>query len=298
MAKAVVTPKNLSIFTEPVVEIYKALEDEIFNMVARRLKTSFDLGKDNVFQWQIDKMQQLGILNKETIKELAKATDIATVEIEKAIKEVGYGAIKGIDEELKSLGNKPLPTHIDSIMESYVKQSHLSLNNFVNQTLITTMYGNGTIAKMYEAIISETTGRVLAGTVTINKAVTETIMRWSKKGVDTSFIDKGGRTWQLENYVRTTIRTTANQTYNDLRMSRMSEFDVDLVVVSSLPDPREVCSHIQGTVVTTNKTATNGYESIYDYGYGEPWGVRGKLMPRVNSVNLITQGCSNIRVQL
>src|SRR5699024_4861574 len=88
------------------------------------------------------------------------------------------------------------------------------------------------------------------------------------------------------------IRTTTNSVYNDLRTERMEEYGLDLVLVSSLPDPREICSHIQGKVATLKETAVNdtGYPSIYEFGYGEPSGIRGvncrhMFFPFIEGVN-------------
>ena len=139
-------------------------------MVAKRLKTKPEHGKDYVLQWQIEKMQQLRMLNRDTIRALSKATGIAEKEIIKAIEDVGYRTIKSIDDELKYIFEpKPIPNHINTILDQYVQQAFRELNNFVNQTLITTNYGEGTVARMYRKIVEETTGRVLAGTITINQ---------------------------------------------------------------------------------------------------------------------------------
>src|SRR5699024_9322908 len=64
--------------------------------------------------------------------------------------------------------------------------------------------------------------------------------------------------------------------YNELRMSRMGEYGVDLVLMSSHSHARPACAPIQGKVVDTTEERLNpDYPNIYDYGYGEPWGVRG-----------------------
>lgn len=272
-----INPKQLDIFTEPVTDIYIALEDEIFNMIAKRLKTGPKFGKDYVLEWQVDKLRQLSLLNDDTIKALSKTTGIAVVEIEKAIVDTGYGTIKTVDDELKTV-YPPLqmPTEIDRIMQSYVEQTFVDFDNFINQTLISTHLGTGTVAQAYQKIIEETTGKVLAGTKTINQALAETVAKWGEKGIATSFVDKGGNTWYLENYARTAIRSTVNRVYNEQRMSRMDEYGVELVVMSSKSAARPACSPIQGKVLDTTETRSNPkYENIYDYGYGEPWGVRG-----------------------
>ena len=290
--KPKITPQNMDLFTNPVVEIYQALEEEIFQMVAKRLKTNPSHGKDHVLEWQIDKMQQLRMFNQETIKALSKATGIAEKEIKRIIADVGHGTIAGVDKELSRVYTTlPPPSHIDAILSTYVQQTFRELDNFVNQTLITTNYGEGTATRMYRKIVEETTGRVLAGTTTVNKAVAETVIKWSEKGIETSFVDKGGHTWNLENYARTVIRSTTNRTYNELRMSRMQEYGVDLVLVSSIMDAREICSHIQGKVASMSNPSSNPkYPSIYDYGYGTPGGIRGincrhQFFPFIDGVN-------------
>src|SRR5690625_209005 len=223
-------------------------------------------------------MQELRILNTEAVRELSKATGLSEKRIRKAIENVGYGTIRSVDDELKGIYDPlPQPSQIDQILESYVRQTFREIDNFVNQTLITTNYGEGTVTRMYRRIVEETTGRVLAGTKTINQMVAETVIRWADRGIETAFIDRGGNVWSLERYAETVIRSTANRTYNDLRMSRMQEYGVDLVLVSSLPDPREICGRIQGKVASIKEPFENhsGYPSIYDYGYGTPGGLRG-----------------------
>ena len=284
-----ITPHQLDMFIQPIVHVYQALEDEIFEMVAKRLKTSEDYSADNVLEWQIDKLNQLRLVNEDTIKALAKATGIAEKEIRKAIYEAGIQTIESVDEELKDIyPTLPRPTQIDAVLESYVRQTFRELDNFVNQTLITTNYGEGTVTRMYRRIVEETTGKVLAGLKTTNKAIAETVIEWSRKGIDTAFVDRGGNVWTLERYAETVIRSTVNRTYNELRMSRMEDYGIHTVLVTSLPDPREICSHAQGKVLTT-KEHDPEFESIYDYGYGTPGGLRGincrhQLIPFVPGV--------------
>lgn len=276
--KPTITPRQLSIYTQPITDIYIALEQEIFDMIVKRLKTDKGHDKDYVLQWQVEKMQQLRMLNLETIQALSKATGIAEKEIIQAINDIGYETIRSVDEELKYLKRKrPTPTHIDAILEQYVKQTFREIDNYVNQTLITTQYGEGTVTRMYRKIVEETTGRVLAGTKTINQAMAETVIRWADKGVETSFVDKGGNTWHVERYVDTVLRSTVNRTYNELRMSRMDDYDVSLVLVSSHAAPRPACSKIQGRVASIKQPNenTSKYPSIYEFGYGEPDGIRG-----------------------
>jgi len=273
-----ITPEQLNMFTEPVIDIYRALEDEVFEMIAKRLKTSKDITKDNVLDWQVDKMNQLRLVNEDTVKALSEASGKSEKEIKKVIEKVSRETIKSVDDELKDIYDPlEMPSHIDRVMESFVNQTFREFDNFVNQTLIDTNYGRGTVSKMYRKIVEESTGKVLTGLKTTNQAIAETVIEWSRKGIDTAFVDRGGNVWHLERYAETVIRSTVNRTYNELRMSRMEDYDIDLVLVSSLPDPREICSEIQGKVASIKEPSenTSKYPSIYEFGYGTASGIRG-----------------------
>lgn len=292
-----ITPEQLNMFAEPITDIYRALEEDVFLLIAKRLRTSDDIAADDVLNWQMDKLKQLRLLNEDTIKALSRTTGIAEREIRQVIKDAGLATIDSVDHELKDVyPKKPVPSNIDNVLESYVNQTFREFDNFINQTLIATTFGTGTTARIYQKIIEETTAKMLTGTYSINQVITETIVKWQEKGLASGFVDKGGRVWSVENYARTTITSTINRTYNDMRTSRMDDYNVHTVIVSSLPDPREICSKIQGQVVSMRQPNedTQGYPSIWEYGYGTPGGIRGincrhMLIPYIPGVNTNNQ---------
>lgn len=292
MLKPTITPHQLSTFVEPVTDIYRMLELNLFELIAKRLKTSTDYSSDNVLQWQVERLNELRILNRETIQALSKATGVAEKEIIALVNDVGYRSINSVDNVLQgNMHMLAIPTDLDVRLESFINQTFREFNNYVNQSLITTNFGQGTVSQTYRKIVEETTAKVLAGQMTIKDAVSETVLKWSKGGMETSFIDKGGNVWKLPHYAETVIRNTVNRTYNDVRMSRMGEYDVEFALMSSLPDARPACSHIQGSVVSMHPVSSDPqYPSIYDYGYGEPDGTRGIncrhiLYPHIPGVN-------------
>ncbi len=292
-----ITPNNIHLFSQPVEHVYQELQQDIVEQIAKRLRSSREYTSDNVLEWQMQKLSELHLVNEDTVKALSKATGIADKQIRQAINDTGIATIESVDKELKNVySTLPMPSNIDNVLESYVNQTFRELNNYVNQTLITTNYGEGSAMKLYRKIIEETTGKVLAGTTTFHKAVAETTVKWANSGVMTGFIDRGGNPWSLERYISTVIKSTVNRTYNDLRMSRMSEYDVNTVVVTTVPDPRNICSQIQGKVASILPIDENdtGYPSVYEFGYGEPSGIRGincrhMFVPFIPGVNTNTQ---------
>ena len=146
-----ITPYNMDLFLTPVVDLYQTLENELFIKMAKRLKNTKNYSSDNVLQWQIDKMADLRLINRETIEELAKVSGVES-KITELINKAGYDTIVSVDDEMGKLGMDKLsaPTQIDQIMKSYVNQTMGDLTNNINQTLITTSNGLGT--SLYEDI--------------------------------------------------------------------------------------------------------------------------------------------------
>lgn len=265
----------MNLLSDPVSDIYEALEMEIIRIVARRLKYS---GEATISEYHLRKMSQLHLLNRDVQEQLALATGISEILIEDSIKEAGYAVIDDTDEYMKMAGKTVLPTpSLEPLLESYVNQTFREMNNFVNQTLITTNFGEGVVAKEYQKIIEETTMKLSSGLMSIEQAVEDTVLQWADKGVPSTFIDKGGNTWSMERYTRTVLRSTNSRVYNDLRTTRMADYDVHTVLVGSKPKARNACIPCQGEVIDTRTPmqATSGFPSAYEFGYGRPEGHRG-----------------------
>ena len=268
-----ITPHQLNLLTDPVAELYEALEIEILKQVARRLKVK---GEADITEYQLRKLNQLHLLNRDVEKLLSTMSGVASDEIKKVIHDAGYRVIDDTDEYMRMAGKEALPRpSIEPLMESYVNQTFREINNFVNQTLITTQFGEGSVTNMYRKIIEETTLKYSSGLLTLEQATEDAILQWANRGIPSTFIDKGGHTWSMERYVRTVLKSTNSRIYNELRTSRMADYGVYTVLVGTKPKARPVCALCQGKVLDTRPVSQSGYPSVYEYGYGTPGGHRG-----------------------
>ena len=225
-------------------------------------------GHDNILDWQREKLQQLHLFNKETAKVISQITGIAESEIESMFDSSGEKIIRDLDKQLP-YDPKTLPSNLDNVMKAYHDQVWSDINNYVNQTLLSTNFGYGTAtAQMYTEIINKTTAAFNSGLFTFDEALERTIQGWAQKGIKSTFIDKGGHTWSLERYVRTVLKSTLSNTYDTLRKDRMSEYSVHTVLVTSHMGARQACSKIQGHVVDLRPMSELPpnwkYRSIYD----------------------------------
>lgn len=272
---SLITPEQLTLYSSHAIELYRALETSIFEQIARQLRVR---PHELLPEWQARVLSELGMLNNHVIKELSKVSGLAAEEIENMIKKTGYESITDIDKELP--GDyiiKPMPNNLDSLIQAYTDQTFINIDNYVNQTLVSTQYGFGSVMKMYEDIINQTTLEHLNGSLTHKQALEKIILKWADKGVESTFIDKGGNTWSLERYVDMVLKSTLNNTYNELRTSRMAEYDIHTVLMGVVYDSADRCAYCQGKVLDMRpiESADSGYPSIYFYGYGTPGGTCG-----------------------
>lgn len=292
-----VTPHQIDLWSGNMAHLYQSLEGEILRLVIQRLNKS----SVNIADWQLQKLRELHLFNSETAKLIAEVSGVSEKEVRKMFNNLGQSTIEDIDKLVASgLHLKPLPNNIDEVLRAYYNQAWGDLNNYVNQTLLSTNYGYGSaLSKLYTDIINKTVAAFNTGLFTFEEALERTVRQWAQQGIKSTFIDKGGHTWSIERYVRTVLKSTMGNTYNELRTSRMSEYGVNTVVVTSHMGSRLACSLIQGHVVDLRKNIpiNSEYKSIYDpywkADYGEAGGHRGvncrhawiPFIPGVNTNN-------------
>ncbi|HFC9436970.1 TPA: phage minor capsid protein [Enterococcus hirae] len=274
-----ITPHQLDLWSSNMAHLYQSLEGELIRILIKRLNNDHD----NILDWQREKLQELHLFNKETVKVISQITGIAESEIERMFESTGEKIIKDVDKELP-YKSKPLPTNLSNVMKAYHEQVWSDIDNYVNQTLLSTNFGYGTATtQMYNDIINKTVAAFNSGLFTFEEALARTIQQWAQKGIKSAFIDKGGHTWSLERYIRTILKSTLSNTYDTLRKDRMSEYSVHTVLVTSHMGSRRACSKIQGNVVDLREMSELPpnwkYRSIYDpcwnAEYGTPGGHRG-----------------------
>lgn len=273
-----ITPVQLDFYSSKMAGLYGSLEGEIVRIIIKRLGK----GHDNILNWQAQKLSELRLFNSDVTKLLSEVTEVAEKEIIKMFEETGVDIVEDIDKAMP-YAPKPMPTNLAKVMRGYSNQTWLEIDNYVNQTLVTTHYGIGTAQKAYQEVLNQTTAMFNTGLYTFEDAVEKSIIDMAQKGIKSTMIDRGNHAWSLEGYTRTVLKSTLGNTYDVVRKERMAEYDVHTVLVSSHAGAREACSVIQGNVVdlrAMEELPENWpYKSIYDPSweayYGEPGGTRG-----------------------
>lgn len=257
-----------------MADLYNSLEGEIIRILARRLNK----GSSDITEWQAQKLNELRLFNNEVVKLLSKVTNVAEPEIKRMFEETGLGIVQDIDKSMPYPA-QPMPNDLDIVMRAYHDQVWSDIDNYVNQTLITTNYGTGTAQRAYQDVLNRTTAMFNTGMYTFEQSLERSITELAQRGIRTTLTDRGGHTWNIEGYTRTVLKSTLGNAYNELRTSRMADYGVHTVVVTSHAGARKECSIIQGNVVDLRRPSEipedSEYKSIYDPSWGADYGTAG-----------------------
>ncbi|MCD5571032.1 phage minor capsid protein [Lactobacillus delbrueckii] len=290
---------------EKVADQYVVLQQRIFGMLIDALKgvrpRLTDLKAEEMVEWRIKALAQMGALTKQVIDYIIKTTPELKKAVNDVIKKGGLKVSQSFNQDLAKVLNqtpKPVSTETLQLLDSYAAQTWKSLDNNVNQSLLSTNAGKNPALKVYQDIINKSTLAVTTGLKTPKEAIFDNIDDWIKSGLPTTLIDKGGHKWSLEGYTRTVITTTTLRTYNDVRMQSLKDYSQTLAIMTSHPAARPACAPIQGKVVNTvdhgDPRFNPKYPTIYDYGYGTPAGTLGincmhQLYPYVEGITINRQ---------
>lgn len=267
--------EQLMLDASNVADIYHQLTLELFDQVIDRIKergsASLD---DNPYIWQLEKMNEMGLLNEDNVKLISDRSGIAEEQLRHVIQNEGYKIYKDTKQQLLEAtgggsfaGNSIIQTNL----AAYVNQAMGDIDNLINTTLPMS------VRKVYQSIVQESVAKVVTGLTTSDKAISDTVMKWAKKGFY-GFTDSQGKHWKADTYARQVIKSTAWRVYREVRMAPAEELGIDTYYYSKKSTAREMCAPLQHQIVTTGVARTEAGERILalsDYGYGYARGCLG-----------------------
>lgn len=267
--------QQLTLDASQVSELYHKLTLELFDQVVDRLleRGSVSLA-ENPYIWQLEKMNQMGLLNEENVKLIAEYSGIAEKQLRHVIENEGYKVYKTTRDQLaETLGADDLDDNyeIHNNLAGYANQALGDVNNLINTTL------PESVRSVFQSVIEESVGKVVTGIATPEKALNDTIMKWFDKGFY-GFTDSQGKRWKADSYARTIIRSTVKRAFREMRTAPAKEFDIDTFYFSKKATAREACAPLQHQIVTYGpQREENGITilSMADHGFGTPAGCLG-----------------------
>lgn len=270
-----------------VGDIYEQMQVELFENLIRRLKERgpVDL-EENPYAWQLQKLSEMNMLNEENLKIIAKRSGIAEDLLRKVVENEGLSIY---EDTFTRYGKKPKGLQSNLVHESLSALSSQAigeLHNMINSTL------PESVQVVFRDIVQKTVAQVATGISTPQKAIAESVLKWTERGF-TGFVDAGGKHWRADVYARAVVKSTTRRTYNEMRTRSAKEAGITTFRYSRKSSAREMCAYIQGQIVTYGPSFEQDGIKVYslaDYGYGKAGGCLGvhcghHLTPFVIGVN-------------
>lgn len=245
--------------------------------------------------WYLQKLAEIGKLNKENIKIIAQASNTTPWLVEQLLTEAGLNAAAELEPAMQQLVKDGLledavevekSSNIKKVMNTYVKQAKSTLNmcntnmlykarDAYKNLLADTVSTADEIAEkqsFLDMLNTEATTTVM-GAESRAQALRKTVKRFNDAGIP-AFVDSAGRDWSPEAYVSMALRTTASNVANEAQMARCDDYDIDLISVTSHAGARPKCAKDQGKIFDRTNKSTK-YPHWNTSSYGQPDGLLG-----------------------
>lgn len=279
---------------EPVDGIYIDLETQILQNIARHLQ-GWEQPIDTD-RWLMQKLAEIGKLNQENIRLIAKMSGLSQTAAERMLNEAAQDAINNMEPGLRYMAKRGLAEeavqvdkskNVKRVVHSFRKQAKDTLNmcNTVMLYKASEKYKGlvSNIAQEAWNILNSGAGGVVSGVESRQQAVRRCIRQLNDKGIP-AFVDKRGREWTPEAYVNMAMRNTARSTAEEVQDARIRDAGCHLIQIDSHSGARPKCAKDQGKIFDLNNGS--GYtedlhgKKIRYYpwkssSYGEPDGILG-----------------------
>lgn len=277
-------PKLLDSLPNSLVDMYGLVEIDILSDMARRIST-YDYFIPAALH-QMQKLQELGMVQEEIIKRLAALTGQTTAEIVSLLSDASAEAVAD-DVEYYTRADVYEPSKVNT------EALHAQLNAGLLQTEqaffnITRTTAN-TASKQFERALDRAWTQINTGGFDYTTAIKNAVKDLAEVGIG-SIEYKSGRIDNIEVAVRRAVVTGANQTALKTQEVLADELEIDLVEVTAHGGARPEHAKWQGKVFSRKGRVTiDGvtYEDLAKatrYGHGDGlggWNCRHTFHPYV-----------------
>lgn len=273
--------------------MFQDLEEQLMANIIRHCK-DYDqpIATD---EWLMKKLAEIGKLNQENIKIIAKSTGLSATSMERMLNEMAEKVIGEVEPGMKHLVRRGLVGETVPIKQSKnVRQVLTTIRAQAKDTLnlcnTTMLYKAKAAYQQFVNHIASTADEIAAkqsyidtldkhataaviGAESRQQALRKCIREFNDKGIP-AFVDRRGREWTPEAYVNMAMRSTSNTMAAEIQMARADDYGINLVEVDSHSGARPKCARDQGKIFDRANKSTK-YPHWKTSSYGEPDGLLG-----------------------
>jgi hypothetical protein len=280
--------------SEPIIDLYAEIETELLNNIARKIGTGSNLlveievggSTELILEWQTSRLAQLGGLTEENARIIARLTGDSEEEIlsifQQALSFQTAGSEAAFQNALAAGANlnEVLPllesTVVQNILQTAVSGTNTTFAG-VNQVLL------DQAGVTYRTAVNRISAKVLAGTLSPSKAVSQAIKQMSDQGI-AGFIRSDGGRISGEAYAALVMRANTKNTVTAVQQQRAIEYGNDYIEINAYSGARPLCADDQGKIYSISgntdpiEDLDGNIVQVLDWGassFGEPAGILG-----------------------
>ena len=238
-----------------IINSYSELESKLLKEIVRHFKINEEF--INSDYWRLQKLEELGLLNKNIVKYIAQETKQTPMEIEKALNTIGFDTLNmnNLNEAYKGglLEINPATLLENGVVQNLINYSYKQTKNrFIEINKKVEEETRKTYLDIVENAYLQTTNGL-----TYQEAIRNCLMDLGDKGITTlkyKTIDEKGnvagiRNYDVEGAVRREIVTAANNLVNQVNMNVAEELNVEYLHLSEHVKCRNEHFPWQGTII-------------------------------------------------
>nr|DAG32703.1 MAG TPA: minor capsid protein [Caudoviricetes sp.] len=226
--------KDIDSLSQPIINIYSQIELDLIKEIARRFDLNDEIG--GTMEWQLKKLDELGVLNADTVKVIASYSEKSEQEILNMLKKAQLANINMTElEEAYRHGSitvDPMNIKTNSAFTEVLELSYKELSN--TYRLIQTK-ALESAKQAYMNVINRSYIEVATGTYDYQTAIKRAIKDMAKNGISGATYKRNGKLVQysLEGTVRRDTLTAVNKLANKSSETFCKELGAEYVEISS-----------------------------------------------------------------
>lgn len=235
--------------TQPIIDIYNQIEYDLIIDIAKRFDTYDTIG--GTLEWQLKKLDELGTLNADMVKTIAKYSKKSQKEIYDMLKSAGFANIDFEDlQKAYSAGAilvDPVTIRNNTVFAELVELSYKELDETFRMIQTKALES---AKQSYMDVINRAYIEVATGTYDYNTSIRNAIQRMAENGITGATYKRGEKIvkYSLEATVRRDTLTAVHKLANQSSDVMCEEIGTDYV---------EISSHLGARVHLTNKIANH-----------------------------------------
>ena len=262
-----ITPEYLE-YTLDILQVHKELQESIIRDIVRRMLKHPERLTDTA-EWQLEKVQQSGILYKELVRELSRATGRLESEIRAAFDDAEGRIFDYGDKTVAAAGFDPV--EFKSLSPSMKQTWEAALSKTSTEAVNLTKTTAVTVQSSYIRACDLAHMQVASGAFDYNTAIRNAVKYAAGQGV--TVVYPSGYVDKLDTAIRRSLLTGINQTAGQLQNMRADNLDCDIMEITAHAGARPAHAVWQGQLVS--RSGRRGYLSLSDIGYGSVTGFMG-----------------------